>query len=72
MLAVSFFRVIMTFKMFLNKTYSKVQVGKHFCVTFPSQNGFKQRDILLPLARYKKTRRDLNLAEHLVCIDGIH
>ena len=49
MLALSFFRVIETIKMFLNKTYIKVQVDKHFCVTFPSQNSFKQRDVLLPL-----------------------
>ena len=57
MLTVSFFGVIKTFKMFLNKTYSKVHVGKHFCVTFPSQNGFKQRDVLLPLCHLQGTRK---------------
>jgi hypothetical protein len=35
--------------MCLNKTYSKVRVGKHMSDTFPIQNGLKQGDALLPL-----------------------
>jgi hypothetical protein len=34
--------------MCLNKTYSKVCVGKHLSDTFPIQNGLKQGDDLLP------------------------
>jgi hypothetical protein len=35
--------------MCLNETYSKVQVGKHLSDTFPTRNGLKQGDALLPL-----------------------
>jgi hypothetical protein len=36
-------------KMCLNKTYSKIRVGKLLSDTFPIQNGLKQRDALSPL-----------------------
>jgi hypothetical protein len=36
-------------KMFLNETYSKIHVGKHFSDKFPIQNGLKQGDALSPL-----------------------
>jgi hypothetical protein len=36
-------------KMCLNKTFSKVRIGKYFCDTFPVQNGLKQGDALSPL-----------------------
>jgi hypothetical protein len=35
--------------MCLNKTYSKVRLGKHFSDSFPIQNGLKQEDALSPL-----------------------
>ena len=35
--------------MCLNEPYSRVQVGKHLSDMFPSRNGLKQRDALLPL-----------------------
>jgi hypothetical protein len=36
-------------KMCLKETYSKVRIGKHLCDTFPTQNGVKQGDALMPL-----------------------
>jgi len=36
-------------KMCLNETYCRVQVGKHFCDTFPIQNDVKQGAALTPL-----------------------
>jgi hypothetical protein len=36
-------------KMYLNKTYSKVRVGKLFSDKFPIQNGLKQGDALSTL-----------------------
>jgi hypothetical protein len=33
----------------LNETYSIVQVGKHLSEMFPTKNGLKQQDALLPL-----------------------
>jgi hypothetical protein len=35
--------------MCLNKTYSKVCIGKHLSESFPIQNGLKQGDALSPL-----------------------
>jgi hypothetical protein len=35
--------------MCLNKTYSKVRIGKYLSVNFPIQNGPKQGDALSPL-----------------------
>jgi len=35
--------------MYLNETYSRVQVGKHLSDLFTIKNGLKQRDTLLPL-----------------------
>jgi hypothetical protein len=35
--------------MYLNKTYSKVRIGKHSSDMFPTQNNPKQGDALLPL-----------------------
>jgi hypothetical protein len=35
--------------MCLNKTYSKVRIGKYLSDTFPIQNYLKQRDVLRPL-----------------------
>jgi hypothetical protein len=37
------------FKMCSNETYRKLRVRKHFCDTFPIQNGLKQGDVLSPL-----------------------
>jgi hypothetical protein len=39
----------MLIKMCLNKTYSRVRVGKHLSDTFPVKNGLKQGDALSPL-----------------------
>jgi hypothetical protein len=36
-------------KMCLNKTYNRVQVGKHLSVVFPIKNGLEQGDSLSPL-----------------------
>jgi hypothetical protein len=36
-------------KMCLNKTYSKVRIGKYLSDNFPIQNGLKQGDALSPL-----------------------
>jgi hypothetical protein len=36
-------------KMCLNKTYSKVRIGKHLPDNFPIQNGLKEGDALSPL-----------------------
>jgi hypothetical protein len=35
-------------KMYVNKTYSKVHIGKHLPGNFPIQNGLKQGDALSP------------------------
>jgi len=35
--------------MSLNETYSSIRVGKRLSEMFPTQNGLKQRDALLPL-----------------------
>jgi hypothetical protein len=36
-------------KMCLNKTHTKVCIGKHLCDMFSIQNGLKQGNALLPL-----------------------
>jgi hypothetical protein len=36
-------------KMYLSETYIKVHIGKHLSYNFPSQNGLKEDDALLPL-----------------------
>jgi hypothetical protein len=42
-------KLVRRIKMCLNKTYSKVHIGKHLLDTFPIQNCLKQGDALLPL-----------------------
>jgi hypothetical protein len=42
-------KLISPIKMCLNKTYSKVHVGKNLSNKFLTQNGLKQRDALSPL-----------------------
>jgi hypothetical protein len=42
-------KLVMLIKMCLNETYSKVCVGEHLSDIFPTQNGLKQGDVLLPL-----------------------
>jgi hypothetical protein len=42
-------KVVRLIKMCLNKTYSKVRVGKLLSDKFPIQNGLKQGDALSPL-----------------------
>jgi hypothetical protein len=42
-------KLVRLIKMCLNKTYSKVRIGKHLSHNFPIQNGLKQGDALLPL-----------------------
>jgi hypothetical protein len=34
--------------MCLNELYRKIHAGKHWCDTFPIQNGLKKRDALAP------------------------
>jgi hypothetical protein len=42
-------KLLRLIKMCLNKTYSKVHIGRLLSDTFPIQNGLKQRDALSPL-----------------------
>jgi hypothetical protein len=42
-------KLVRLIKMCLNKTYSKVRIGKHLSEGFLIQNGLKQRDAPLPL-----------------------
>jgi retron-type reverse transcriptase len=42
-------KLVRLIKMYLNKTYSKVCLGKHRSDNFPIQNGLKQGDVLSPL-----------------------
>jgi hypothetical protein len=42
-------KMIRLIKMCLNKTYSRVRVGKHLSDMFHIRNGLKQGDVLLPL-----------------------
>jgi sorting nexin-29 len=42
-------KLLRVIKKCLNKTYSKVSIGKHLSDKFPIQNGLKQGDALLPL-----------------------
>jgi hypothetical protein len=42
-------KLVRLIKMCLNKTYSKVSIGKHMSDSFPVQNGLKQGDALPPL-----------------------
>ena len=42
-------KLVRLIKMFLNETYSRVQVGKHLSGMFPIRNGLKKGDGLLPL-----------------------
>jgi hypothetical protein len=42
-------KLVRLIKMCLNKTYSKVQIGKHACDSFPIPNWLKQGNALLPL-----------------------
>jgi hypothetical protein len=42
-------KLVRLIEMCLNKTYSKVRIGKHLSDTFPIQNGLQQGDASLPL-----------------------
>ena len=42
-------KLVRLIKMCLNDTYSRVQAGKHRSDIFPTKNGLKQGDALLPL-----------------------
>jgi hypothetical protein len=42
-------KLVILIKMCLNKTYSKVHIGKNLSDTLPIQNGLKQGDMLLKL-----------------------
>jgi hypothetical protein len=35
--------------MYINETYNKIHIGKHFSDSFPIQDGLKQADALSPL-----------------------
>jgi hypothetical protein len=43
-------KLVRPIKMFANKMYSKVCIGKHLYDTFPIPNGLKQQDALAPHA----------------------
>jgi hypothetical protein len=42
-------KLVRLIKMCLNKTYSRVRVGKYLCDRFPTKNGLKKGDALSPL-----------------------
>jgi hypothetical protein len=42
-------KLVRLIKMYFNKTYSKVHIGKHLSDLFPIQDGLKQEDDILPL-----------------------
>jgi hypothetical protein len=42
-------KLVMSIKICLNETYSRVRKGKHLSDSFPVQNGLKQGDTLSPL-----------------------
>jgi retron-type reverse transcriptase len=42
-------KLVRLIKICLNKTYSRVWVGKHLSDMFPIKNGLKQGDVLSPL-----------------------
>jgi hypothetical protein len=42
-------KLVRLIKMHLNKTYSKVRIGKYLSDKFPTQNGLKQGDTLSPI-----------------------
>jgi hypothetical protein len=42
-------KLVRLIKMCLNKTYSRVQVGKYLCNRFPINSSLKQGDALSPL-----------------------
>ena len=42
-------KTVRLIKMYLNKNYSRVRVGKYLCDKFPIMNGLKQGDALSPL-----------------------
>jgi hypothetical protein len=42
-------KLVRLIKMSLNKTYTRVRVGKHLSDRFPIKNGLKQGDALSPL-----------------------
>jgi hypothetical protein len=42
-------KLVRPIKMCLNDTYSTVRIGKHLSDNFPTQNGLKQGDALLPM-----------------------
>jgi hypothetical protein len=50
-------KLVRLIKMCLNKTYSKVRVGKLLSDKFPIQNGLKQGDALSPLLLNMPSRK---------------
>jgi hypothetical protein len=42
-------KLVRLIKICLNKTYIKVHIGEHLSNMFPTENGVKQGDALLPL-----------------------
>jgi len=56
-------------KMCLNKTYSRVRVGKHLSNMFPIKNGLKQGDALSPLLF---NFASMNLFHHSVFMSHFH
>jgi hypothetical protein len=42
-------KIVRLIKMYLNKTYSKIRVGKYLCYNFTIHNGLKEGDALSPL-----------------------
>jgi hypothetical protein len=42
-------KIVRLIEMYLNETYSKIYIGKHFRHNFPIKNGLKEGDALSPL-----------------------
>jgi len=64
-------KLVMLIKMYLNKSYSSVQAGKHLSEMFPIRNGLKQGGAVLPLLFNYAIRR-VQVNQDDLKLNGIH